>query len=86
MRTDFLPDKDRERTEEELRAALRKEWQAAQARVKGEPLEVTYRWAGGGAWWWAWCRGEPGRLGDAGRMLGCWAGRLARASVRGLQA
>lgn len=42
--TSFLPDKDREREEEELRRALKKEWHASQARIKAEPLEITYRW------------------------------------------
>ncbi|KAG2491992.1 hypothetical protein HYH03_009722 [Edaphochlamys debaryana] len=47
--TDFLPDKDRERLEVEMRAALRKEWQLAQDSVKGEPLSITYSyWNGSG--------------------------------------
>ncbi|GLI67198.1 hypothetical protein VaNZ11_011120 [Volvox africanus] len=47
--TDFLPDKDRERLEKEMRAALRKEWQVAQDAVKAEPLMITYSyWNGTG--------------------------------------
>ncbi|KXZ54696.1 hypothetical protein GPECTOR_4g764 [Gonium pectorale] len=47
--TDFLPDKDRERLELEMRAALRKEWQAAQDAIKAEPLTITYSyWNGTG--------------------------------------
>lgn len=47
--TDFLPDKDRERLEAELRAQLRKEWQLAQDAIKAEPLTITYSyWNGTG--------------------------------------
>ncbi|GIL91663.1 hypothetical protein Vretimale_9551 [Volvox reticuliferus] len=47
--TDFLPDKDRERLEAEMRAALRKEWQLAQDAIKAEPLIITYSyWNGTG--------------------------------------
>ncbi|GLC34354.1 hypothetical protein PLESTB_000738300 [Pleodorina starrii] len=47
--TDFLPDKDRERLEAEMRAALRKEWQLAQDAIKAEPLTITYSyWNGTG--------------------------------------
>ncbi|GFR50448.1 hypothetical protein Agub_g12669 [Astrephomene gubernaculifera] len=47
--TDFLPDKDRERLEAEMRAALRKEWQLAQEAIKGEPVAITYSyWNGTG--------------------------------------
>ncbi|EFJ47279.1 hypothetical protein VOLCADRAFT_61744 [Volvox carteri f. nagariensis] len=47
--TDFLPDKDRERLEAEMRAALRKEWQLAQDAIKSEPLAITYSyWNGTG--------------------------------------
>eukprot|EP00894_Picocystis_sp_ML_P001220 jgi/Pico_ML_1/51737/g302.t1 len=47
--TDFLPDKERERKEEELRAKLKEEWLQEQERIKEEPLEVTYSyWDGSG--------------------------------------
>eukprot|EP00197_Chlamydomonas_leiostraca_P012081 CAMPEP_0202862594 /NCGR_PEP_ID=MMETSP1391-20130828/3578_1 /ASSEMBLY_ACC=CAM_ASM_000867 /TAXON_ID=1034604 /ORGANISM="Chlamydomonas leiostraca, Strain SAG 11-49" /LENGTH=386 /DNA_ID=CAMNT_0049542143 /DNA_START=60 /DNA_END=1220 /DNA_ORIENTATION=- len=47
--TDFLPDRDRAAKEEELRAELRREWQAAQDRVKAEPLHIVYSyWDGSG--------------------------------------
>ncbi|KAG2434673.1 hypothetical protein HXX76_007566 [Chlamydomonas incerta] len=47
--TDFLPDKDRERLELEMRAQLRKEWQLAQDAIKAEPLTITYSyWNGTG--------------------------------------
>eukprot|EP00198_Chlamydomonas_reinhardtii_P003194 XP_001692530.1 predicted protein [Chlamydomonas reinhardtii] len=47
--TDFLPDKDRERLELEMRAQLRKEWQLAQDVIKAEPLTITYSyWNGTG--------------------------------------
>jgi protein FAM50 len=49
VRTDFLPDRDREAYEEELRAKLKREWLAQQEAVKNEPLEVTYSyWDGSG--------------------------------------
>lgn len=43
VQSDFLPDRDRERQEEELRQALKREWALRQAVVKAEPLEITYR-------------------------------------------
>ena len=47
--TDFLPDKEREKKEEELRAKLKVEWLHEQERIKDEPLEVTYSyWDGSG--------------------------------------
>lgn len=47
--TDFLPDRDREVAEEELRKQLRKEYMAEQERIRNEPLEVTYSyWDGTG--------------------------------------
>lgn len=49
VRADFLPDRDRDRKEEELRAALRKEWALQQAAIKAEPLGITYSyWNGSG--------------------------------------
>lgn len=49
VKTDFLPDKDREKQEEELRNELKKEWAAKQAAVKAEPLDITYSyWDGQG--------------------------------------
>lgn len=49
VKTDFLPDKDRERLEEELREKLKKEWVAKQEALKAEPLEITYSyWDGQG--------------------------------------
>jgi len=47
--TNFLPDKDRELQEEELRAQLKREWLAQQEAVKNEPLEIVYSyWDGSG--------------------------------------
>eukprot|EP00877_Chromochloris_zofingiensis_P006192 jgi/Chrzof1/1826/Cz10g22180.t1 len=47
--TDFLPDKDRELQEEQMKAQLKKEWAANQARLRNEPLKVTYSyWDGQG--------------------------------------
>eukprot|EP00878_Enallax_costatus_P021732 GHUV01023023.1.p1 GENE.GHUV01023023.1~~GHUV01023023.1.p1 ORF type:complete len:354 (+),score=142.08 GHUV01023023.1:159-1220(+) len=47
--TNFLPDKDRELQEEELRQQLKKEWAAQQEAVKNEPLEIVYSyWDGTG--------------------------------------
>lgn len=49
VRTDFLPDKDREAMEEELRQKLKQEWVDQQEAIKNEPLEVTYSyWDGSG--------------------------------------
>lgn len=47
--TNFLPDKDRELQEEELRAQLKREWLSQQEAVKNEPLEIVYSyWDGSG--------------------------------------
>jgi protein FAM50 len=49
VKADFLPDRERERQEEALRAQLRQEWIEKQAAIKGEPLEITYSyWNGSG--------------------------------------
>jgi protein FAM50 len=49
VRSDFLPDKDRERAEAELRETLKAEWALQQAAIKAEPLEITYSyWNGSG--------------------------------------
>ena len=47
--TDFLPDRDREAEEARLRAQLKEEYLLEVARVKAEPLDITYSyWDGGG--------------------------------------
>lgn len=47
--TGFLPDRDRDREERELREKLKEEWEAKQAQVLNELLEVTYSyWNGTG--------------------------------------
>jgi len=49
VQSDFLPDRDRERQEEELRESLRREWALRQASIKAEPLDITYSyWNGSG--------------------------------------
>jgi protein FAM50 len=49
VRSDFLPDRDREREEQDLREQLRKEWTTHQQTLKSEPLEITYSyWNGTG--------------------------------------
>mmetsp|Transcript_10483 Transcript_10483/g.26865 ORF Transcript_10483/g.26865 Transcript_10483/m.26865 type:complete len:328 (-) Transcript_10483:353-1336(-) len=49
VETDFLPDRDREKEEAELREKLRKEWEEKQDVVKQERLEITYSyWDGSG--------------------------------------
>jgi protein FAM50 len=49
IRSDFLPDRDREREEEELRATLKGEWALRQAALRAEPLDITYSyWNGSG--------------------------------------
>lgn len=49
VKADFLPDRERERKEEELREQLRREWEERQKAVKEEPLEITYSyWNGSG--------------------------------------
>jgi protein FAM50 len=45
--TAFLPDKDRDCQEEELRQQLAKEWELQQAAIKSEPLEITYSYYNG---------------------------------------
>eukprot|EP00887_Chlorella_sp_A99_P001552 scaffold8.g1552.t1 len=47
VHTDFLPDKDRERAEEELREKLKQEYTLRQAAIKAEPLEITYSYYNG---------------------------------------
>lgn len=47
--TSFLPDRDREEQENKLREQLRQEWQAKQAELKDETMNVTYSyWDGSG--------------------------------------
>eukprot|EP00798_Chlamydomonas_sp_ICE-L_P026756 gene26756-4333_t len=47
--TAFLPDKDREKAEEELRNQLKKEWMAQQEAIRQELLDITYSyWDGSG--------------------------------------
>ncbi|KAF5842122.1 XAP5, circadian clock regulator-domain-containing protein [Dunaliella salina] len=47
--TDFLPDRDRARKEQELREQLKKEYQAQVDKVKAEPLVIVYSyWDGTG--------------------------------------
>jgi protein FAM50 len=49
VKTEFLPDKDREKEEEALRIELEKEWVRKQAEIKLQPLEITYSyWDGSG--------------------------------------
>ena len=49
VRTDFLPDRERERMEEALRQKLKQEWLERQEAEKNEPLEVVYSyWDGAG--------------------------------------
>ncbi|KAG1676775.1 hypothetical protein FOA52_005064 [Chlamydomonas sp. UWO 241] len=49
VRTDFLPDKEREEREVALREQLRREYQATQDAIKAEPLDITYSyWDGAG--------------------------------------
>ena len=47
VRTDFLPDREREKEEERLREKLKKEWVAKQERIKAEPLDITYSYWNG---------------------------------------
>mmetsp|Transcript_25225 Transcript_25225/g.42264 ORF Transcript_25225/g.42264 Transcript_25225/m.42264 type:complete len:337 (+) Transcript_25225:163-1173(+) len=47
--TGFLPDRDRDREERQLKEKLKGEWEAKQNKVKEEQLEVTYSyWDGAG--------------------------------------
>ena len=49
VKADFLPDRERERREEELRAELHREWERRQKAIKEEPLDITYSyWNGTG--------------------------------------
>lgn len=49
VETDFLPDRDREKEEAELREKLRREWEIQQEMIKKELLEITYSyWDGSG--------------------------------------
>ncbi|PRW18417.1 XAP5 CIRCADIAN TIMEKEEPER [Chlorella sorokiniana] len=47
VRTDFLPDKDRQREEDELREKLKEEYALRQAAIKAEPLEIIYSYYNG---------------------------------------
>jgi protein FAM50 len=47
--TTFLPDREREQREAELKAKLAADWQAEQERIKAESIEITYSyWDGAG--------------------------------------
>lgn len=47
--TSFLPDREREAKEREMREELRKKWLAEQERIKNEIIEITYSyWDGSG--------------------------------------
>lgn len=47
--TDFLPDKEREQKEAELRAKLLEEYKTEQEKIKNESIEITYSyWDGSG--------------------------------------
>ena len=49
IETDFLPDAEKEKEEEERRQQLRKEWTERQEAMKNETLEITYSyWDGSG--------------------------------------
>ena len=49
VKTEFLPDRDREKKEKALRIELEKEWLRKQAEIKVQPLEITYSyWNGSG--------------------------------------
>jgi len=49
VNTDFLPDKDREASQQERREELQKQWEEEQVVMKEEKLEVTYSyWDGSG--------------------------------------
>lgn len=47
VRTYFLPDKDRQREEEEMREKLKAEYGLRQAALKAEPLEIIYSYYNG---------------------------------------
>ncbi|XP_042536293.1 protein FAM50B [Dipodomys spectabilis] len=47
--TSFLPDRDREEEENQLREELRKEWEAKREKVKSEEMDITFSyWDGSG--------------------------------------
>jgi protein FAM50 len=47
--TDFLPDREREAAEQQRRKELQDEWEAEQAKLKAEEIDVTYSyWDGAG--------------------------------------
>mmetsp|Transcript_4399 Transcript_4399/g.12345 ORF Transcript_4399/g.12345 Transcript_4399/m.12345 type:complete len:327 (+) Transcript_4399:152-1132(+) len=49
VRTDFLPDRDREKEEAELREQLKREWEEQQEKIKEELIEITFSyWDGSG--------------------------------------
>jgi len=49
VRTDYLPDRERQEQEAELRERLKREWQEKQEAIKNEPLEMKYLyWDGNG--------------------------------------
>lgn len=49
VRTDFLPDAERDAREAEQRAALKRQWEEEQVKIKKEKLEITYSyWDGSG--------------------------------------
>ncbi|KAI5661529.1 hypothetical protein M9H77_20852 [Catharanthus roseus] len=49
VETSFLPDSEREAEEQAERERLRKQWALEQARIKNEPLQITYSyWDGTG--------------------------------------
>ncbi|PSC73288.1 XAP5 CIRCADIAN TIMEKEEPER [Micractinium conductrix] len=47
VRTDFLPDRDREREEEDMREKLKAEYALRQAAIRAEPLEIIYSYYNG---------------------------------------
>ncbi|KAL6775844.1 XAP5 [Auxenochlorella protothecoides x Auxenochlorella symbiontica] len=47
VRSDFLPDKDRDREEQELREQLKQEWEEKQEAIRAEPLDITYSYYNG---------------------------------------
>jgi len=48
VETDFLPDKERDLREIEVREKLKQQWLAEQEKIKREQLEVVYSWWDGG--------------------------------------
>lgn len=49
VNTSFLPDRDREKEEKEIRELLAKEWHDQQKMIKDQPIEITYSyWDGSG--------------------------------------